>query len=118
MSDRVLRMDGEAVDPERLFWMEARKKPVVVEATAMPAPFEVETMEGTMEGDEEDVLIRGVEGELYPCSLDVFDQTYELVAVDDDGLGLEGYAGPVARGAVAGVLGGLVGRAIRRIYDA
>jgi len=29
-----------------------------------------------MEGEAGDVLIRGVEGELYPCDADVFYQTY------------------------------------------
>lgn len=96
MSDRRIRMEGRGeVDPDQLHWMEARKKPVVVEATPMPAPFEVETMEGTMQGDAEDVLIKGVEGELYPCSIDVFSQTYDLVGVDDveepdDGVGVSG----------------------------
>jgi len=79
MSDRRVSMDGEEINPDDLAWNDARKKPVVVEATPMPAPFTVETKEGTMEGDTGDVLIRGVEGELYPCDSDIFAQTYELV---------------------------------------
>lgn len=84
---RAVTMDGEEVDPADLGWNPAQKKPVVVEATPMPAPFTVETPEGTMEGDQGDVLIRGVKGELYPCDADVFAETYELVtdpeAIDD-----------------------------------
>lgn len=82
--DRELRVDGEPVDADDLFWYEATKRPVTVEATPMPAPFEVETLEGTMEGDAEDVLIRGVEGELYPCDIDVFAQTYDVDEPEDD----------------------------------
>jgi len=80
MSDEChVSMDGEAIEPGNLAWNDARKKPVVVEATPMPAPFTVETKEGKMEGDKGDVLIRGVKGELYPCDSEIFTQTYELV---------------------------------------
>lgn len=83
MSDgRTVRMGGEKIDPERLVWEDAKKKPVVVQATPMPAPFEVDTLEGTMSGDAGDVLIRGVEGELYPCDADIFYQTYEVLLND------------------------------------
>lgn len=82
--DRELRVDGEPVDADDLFWYEATKRPVTVEATPMPAPFEVETLEGTMQGDAEDVLIRGVEGELYPCDLEVFAQTYDVDDLEDE----------------------------------
>jgi len=76
---RTVRMDGQEIDPSDLSWHDARKKPVIVQATPMPAPFEVETMEGTMSGDTGDVLIRGVEEELYPCAADVFYQTYDVL---------------------------------------
>ena len=86
--DRTVRMEDRGeIDVADLGWQSARKQPVVVEATPMPGPFEVETMEGTMEGDAGDVLIRGVGGELYPCDSEVFAQTYELVdgdTADDD----------------------------------
>jgi len=77
---RTVRMEGRGeIDPDVLSWNDAEKKPVVVQATPMPAPFEVETKEGTMRGDEGDILIRGVEGELYPCDSDIFYQTYEVL---------------------------------------
>ncbi len=40
--------------------------------------FQVATAEGTMRGGPDDWLIRGVEGELYPCKASVFAATYEL----------------------------------------
>jgi len=81
MSDnRSVVMEGRGeIDADVLGWNDAKKKPVVVEATPMPAPFEVETKEGTMKGDAGDVLIRGVEGELYPCDKEIFAKTYELL---------------------------------------
>lgn len=56
-----------------------RKKPVVICAAKMDEEFEVETQEGTMRGKAGDWLIRGVKGEFYPCSDDIFCQTYEPV---------------------------------------
>lgn len=31
-----------------------------------------------------DYIIRGVEGEIYPCKASIFEATYQLVEVDDD----------------------------------
>jgi len=68
-------------------WKKARKKPVKVE---FKGPFfetdTVETIEGDFEVGEEYieghggyVLIRGIEGEIYPCGLDIFKETYEVL---------------------------------------
>jgi hypothetical protein len=40
---------------------------------------EVKTLEGTMRGDANDWLIKGVQGEIYPCKPDIFIATYEPV---------------------------------------
>lgn len=37
----------------------------------------VETLEGEMEISENDWIIRGVDGEFYPCKPDIFEKTYE-----------------------------------------
>lgn len=39
----------------------------------------VKTDEGLMRGDYDDMIIRGVKGELYPCKPDVFEKTYESI---------------------------------------
>lgn len=39
-------------------------------------PFEVVTLEGTMRGSAGDYLMRGVEGEFYPCAASVFASSY------------------------------------------
>lgn len=39
----------------------------------------IETLEGNMRAEEGDWIIRGVNGELYPCKPDIFEKTYELV---------------------------------------
>lgn len=67
-----------------------QKKPVEVE---FAGPFDnlttIETLEGDFEVDEDYldkhgsyVIIRGVNGELYPCATDIFEDTYEVIDND------------------------------------
>ena|SRR5699024_1563629 len=42
------------------------------------AVIEIETLEGTMRADVGDWIIKGVQGEFYPCKPDIFEATYEL----------------------------------------
>ena len=88
--------------------MRYRKKPVIVEARQLVddlrnhvevanwinagggsagVPFAepclyVQTLEGTMRADIGDWIIRGVQGEFYPCTSDIFEATYEPVDGD------------------------------------
>ena len=39
----------------------------------------VSTLEGDMKASKGDWVIKGVNGEFYPCKPDIFEQTYELV---------------------------------------
>lgn len=41
--------------------------------------FKIATLEGTMTASRGDFIIKGVQGEFYPCKPDIFEQTYELV---------------------------------------
>lgn len=86
--------------------MKYRKKPVVIEAMqfldnvetiANLAEFidnqdlrvdyadpenpviKIETLEGIMAASVGDYIIKGVQGEFYPCKPDIFEQTYEAV---------------------------------------
>ena len=42
----------------------------------------IDTLEGTMRVDYGDYIIKGVQGEFYPCKPDIFEQTYEEVIED------------------------------------
>ena len=81
-----------------------RKKPVVIEARKLEgnateilswmrengtnASYQLDddgsvfipTLEGSMEGKQGDFIIKGVQGEFYPCKPDIFEETYEKVA--------------------------------------
>lgn len=43
----------------------------------------IETLEGTMSASKDDYIIKGVQGEFYPCKPDIFEQTYETVFGDE-----------------------------------
>ena len=38
----------------------------------------IPTLEGVMTANENDWVIKGVKGEIYPCKPDIFELTYEL----------------------------------------
>lgn len=40
---------------------------------------DIETLEGTMKASIGDYIIKGVNGEFYPCKPDIFQKTYEEV---------------------------------------
>lgn len=90
--------------------MKYRKKPVVIEAvqwdgnnTHEIAKFmnddvltceafvnglwakaiEIKTLEGTMKASVGDFIIKGINGEFYPCKPDIFEKTYEKVTDND-----------------------------------
>ena len=84
-----------------------RKKPVVIEAVQFTGDFgniekliqwsnkqvwqntsgfgeflgtlSINTLEGVMTASKGDFIIKGVQGEFYPCKPDIFEKTYELV---------------------------------------
>lgn len=83
-----------------------RKKPVVIEAVQLDSQdfdglveictwsggravsweghlIAIDTLEGTMYADNGDWIIRGVQGEHYPCKPEIFAATYEEVADTD-----------------------------------
>lgn len=77
-----------------------RKKPVVIEAVQLseenaaelqefmgsagkafsnPAYARIDTLEGVMHASLGDYIIKGVQGECYPCKPEIFEATYEVV---------------------------------------
>ncbi len=39
----------------------------------------INTLEGSMKANQGDYIIKGINGEIYPCKPDIFEKTYELV---------------------------------------
>ena len=67
-----------ADDPLKFGFKECRKTQTSQAAQINFADFEVETLEGLMKGKKGDYLMRGVEGEYYPCDRAIFEKTYEF----------------------------------------
>lgn len=44
----------------------------------------IETLEGTMKASVGDYIVKGVNGEFYPCKPDIFEKTYERVIDEAD----------------------------------
>jgi len=42
----------------------------------------IHTLEGKMKASRGDFIIKGVNGEFYPCKPDIFEKTYDLVERD------------------------------------
>ena len=40
----------------------------------------INTLEGIMTASSGDYVIRGINGEFYPCKPDIFEKTYELIS--------------------------------------
>ena len=54
--------------------------PVRVDYTSTNSPLlKIETLEGTMIARVGDYIIKGVNGEFYPCKPDIFEKTYEKI---------------------------------------
>jgi len=60
------------------FMFKARKKPILIKAIQVTEPFEVETLEGVMQGKVMDYLVKGIKGELYPVDKEIFEESYEV----------------------------------------
>ena len=52
-------------------WQVGKGKPHVL--------MKIKTLEGDMDVSEKDFIIKGVNGEYYPCKPDIFEKTYESV---------------------------------------
>lgn len=72
------------VDPMPDWFMDAVSKNDVIlrncnysEYTIDEAYCEIKTLEGVMRCSGGDYIIKGIEGEMYPCKKDIFHKTYE-----------------------------------------
>lgn len=63
----------------KLEFVEAIKKPIPIKCIQINEPFKVYTIEGIMNGKSGDWLMVGVKGEMYPCSKEIFEATYDVI---------------------------------------
>jgi hypothetical protein len=85
----AIRWRGDNVDDVMVFafadtrWQEGLDSPNVggpgIGHVAPLGTLEIPTLEGVMTAQAGDWIIRGVQGELYPCKTDIFAATYDPV---------------------------------------
>ena len=63
--------DSLAYDIIDTAWQVGKGKPHVL--------MKIKTLEGDMDVSEKDFIIKGINGEYYPCKPDIFKKTYESV---------------------------------------
>lgn len=56
----------------------AVKKPIPIKCIQIHEPFQVESLEGTVNGKAGDWLMIGIDGEKYICDKAIFKKTYDL----------------------------------------
>ena len=54
-------------------------EPSILDAIRDQKFMHIETLEGDMKAGFGDYIIKGVQGEFYPCKPDIFEATYEVV---------------------------------------
>lgn len=63
------------------FWDAVSENKIVIynfgKQYSEPAYCEIKTLEGIMRAETGDYLIKGIQGEIYPCKPDIFEATYE-----------------------------------------
>lgn len=72
----AVHWDGNKVSETPDWILEALNSEVLVR---FGDKVQVRTLEGVMTASPRDYIIRGVDGELYPCKPDIFEKTYEKV---------------------------------------
>ena len=58
-------------------WIEGRNKAPSFDGNGNPVLL-IETLDGTMKANIGDYIIKGVNGEFYPCKPDIFEKTYDF----------------------------------------
>lgn len=79
----AFQLDDRPLISEDWFWDAVTENEVITHNFGKhypPAWCEIKTLEGIMVAHSGDWIIKGINGELYPCRDDIFKKTYEQVA--------------------------------------
>lgn len=79
----AVQWNGSSAEMHRIVaWILENKQRAYIEdnrASQGPDLIKIQTLEGEMTVLPHDWVIKGVQGEFYPCKPDIFEQTYEEV---------------------------------------
>ena len=82
----AFRWTGDATQTEDPEWIaDAIKKEIIWfnNLGTHEVNMEIATLEGVMRANKGDYIIKGVNGEIYPCKPNIFEATYERVGDED-----------------------------------
>lgn len=76
----AFRLNERGLIAEDWFWDAVTRNDIITHCFGKhepdPAWCEIKTLEGTMIANAGDYIIQGVDGEIYPCKVDIFQKTY------------------------------------------
>ena len=77
----AIRFDGSSTSVNEIeHWMRTGVyKKSIIRTQDMGRKISIKTLEGEMIASMGDYIIKGVQGEFYPCKPDIFEKTYEKV---------------------------------------
>lgn len=79
----AFQLDERGLVEEDWFWDAVSNNTIITHDFGKfpdaPVWCEIKTLEGTMKANTGDYIIKGVNGEIYPCKPDIFEKTYEPV---------------------------------------
>ncbi len=79
----AFQLDDRGLVEEDWFWDAVSRNDIITHDFGKhypnPARCEIKTLEGIMTAKSGDYIIKGVQGEIYPCKADIFEATYEKV---------------------------------------
>lgn len=76
----AVKFKGSSTDVSAIRqWIDSGKYISPTIRTADIRHMEIETLEGVMMANPGDYIIKGVQGEFYPCKPDIFEVTYEAI---------------------------------------
>lgn len=86
---QAFQYDGDLIDNNGKYYVpewaeEAHKEGIIffdsLDSDSPPCEMYIKTLEGIHHASVGDYIIQGVNGEIYPCKLDIFEKTYEKVS--------------------------------------
>ncbi|EMF0301760.1 hypothetical protein KGD06_002557 [Enterococcus hirae] len=80
----VFKLNSRGLIGEEWFWDAVSENRIITYNFGKNYPqdawCEIKTLEGIMVAKTGDYIIRGVEGEIYPCKPDIFEETYDVAS--------------------------------------
>lgn len=76
----AVRLSQDQIDLEEIMEWSTKKRPIIIIKSDNVVQYvDIWTLEGTMKANVGDWIIKGINGEVYPCKDEIFLKTYEII---------------------------------------